>query len=353
MSIKVFNTHWLLVCIFSLFIENSLAMDNKEQVVDQITEQITKQNEISSFRPSSAYKTDFFVESNLEFTLLHELSHAVIEMNDVPVLGGNERAADQIAIMLMIMTSHGFDEFLFDRMLSISGEWMIEWRDEINQHSLAFWDVHPLAIQRFYDVTCLVYGAAPDKLEAIRKETWLPIERAWECDKEYTKNRQALLWLADNYSHVSFDEHWQLFQRELPSTPKKLVNVEFIRPTNMAYEPIYNWLMESQRLRFLIERTNQILKLPEPVTIYFETQCSGPDAWWSPQAKSIVICYSLIKQFQENAKKLKPLVDRLSNESELAFLFLFPEKYSGLLSKERALLRERFIQLMDQLLSNE
>lgn len=312
-------------------------------------EQGSQGNSIT-YRPSSAYDPRFFVESNLEFTLLHELSHAVIELNDIPVLGGNERAADQIAIMLMIMTSHGFDETLFDKMLSISGEWMIEWREDIKRHPLAFWDVHPLAIQRFYDVTCLVYGAAPDKLEKIRKETWLPIERAWECDKEYTKNRQALLWLADNYSYVSFDRNWQLFQKEQHPPADEVVKIQFIPTSNVAYEPIMDWLMSSQRLKYLIDRTNQILKLPEPVTIYFETQCSGPDAWWNPAINGIVICYSLIEQFQNNAQKLQPLVKRLSNESELPFLFLFPEKYSGLLAQDRETIRREFIQLMDDIL---
>jgi len=300
-----------------------------------------------NFRPSSAYDTRFFVESNLEFTLLHELSHAVIELNQIPVLGGHERAADQIAIMLMIMTSNGFDEVLFDKMLSISGEWMIEWRDEINQHSLAFWDVHPLAIQRFYDVTCLVYGAAPDKLEKIRKETWLPIERAWECDTEYAKNRQALLWLANNYSYVSFDEDWRLIQNEFPSKPPKQVVVEYIKPTSPEHEIIYQWLNQSERLNYLIKRTNELLKLPSPVTIYFESQCNGPDAWWNPAIKGIIICYSLIDFFEENSRKLEPLVSQLSDESEHAYLFLLPEKYSGLMTHDKQAVMRSFYKLLD------
>lgn len=312
-----------------------------------------KQASEITYRPSLAYDSQFFVESNLEFTLLHELSHAVIELNNIPVLGGNERAADQIAIMLMIMAGQGFDEVLFDKMLSISGEWMIEWREEINRHPLAFWDVHPLAIQRFYDVTCLVYGAAPDKLEQIRRETWLPIERAWECDKEYTKNRRALLWLAENYSRVSFNEHWQLFQKEAPPTDQTMVSVEFIPPTNRLYESTYQWLKQSERLQYLMRRTNEILKLPVPITIYFETQCTGPDAWWNPNINGIVICYALLEEFKQNANKLKPLVERLAVESELAFLFLFPEKYSGLLAHEKEAMRKKLMIFMDRFLNEE
>ena len=56
-----------------------------------------------SFNPSQSFNSDFYVQSNLEFTLLHELAHAVIELHDIPVLGGQEQAADQIALMLSLI----------------------------------------------------------------------------------------------------------------------------------------------------------------------------------------------------------------------------------------------------------
>jgi len=44
-----------------------------------------------TFDHSRAFHQDFYVQSNLEFTLLHELAHAVIDLNDIPVLGGQSR----------------------------------------------------------------------------------------------------------------------------------------------------------------------------------------------------------------------------------------------------------------------
>lgn len=295
----------------------------------------------------SAYDSRFYVETNLEFTLLHELAHAVIELNDIPVLGGHEKAADQIAIMLMIMTSDGLEPSLFDKMLSISGEWMIEWRQEINRQPLIFWGVHPLAIQRFYDVTCLMYGSAPEQLEKIRNEVWLPIERAWECDKEYRQNRDALLWLAENHSYVSFDRDWKLIRKTMPVVKQERVKVHYTRPSRDRHQSIHNWLTQSVRIKRLMQRINQTLKLPEPITVYFESLCDGPDAWWNPNVNGIILCYSLIEQFENNSKALKPLVSQLGQEEEKAYLFLFPAKYSWLLSQKKERMKKSFLEIMD------
>ena len=113
------------------------------------------------------------MQSNLEFTLLHELAHAVIELNDIPVLGGQEKAADQVALMLLIMTDDvnkkDVNPDLLNKLLAISGEWMLEWQKETKSNQPIYWGTHPLTIQRFYEVTCLIYGSDPDKLRVFKK----------------------------------------------------------------------------------------------------------------------------------------------------------------------------------------
>lgn len=304
----------------------------------------------SDLQLDSAYQPRFYAESNLEFTLLHELSHAIIDLNHIPVLGGQEKAADQIATMLMMLKRHGEEDDLLDQMISISAEWMIEWRQEIDQYPIVFWDVHPLSIQRFYDVTCLVYGAEADQLERIRKEAWLPIERAWSCDLEYQRSRETLRWLADNYSYVIFDDNWQPVPQLIPAPKQPRVRVEYVEPATPKQRVIWQWLQDSERIAGVIQRVNETIKLPTPVTIYFESQCSGPDAWWNPEIRGIIICYALIEQFEQHAERLKPLVNKLDEEANQSFLFRFPEKYAALISQQKTLLRERFIHLMDRML---
>ncbi|REL27819.1 hypothetical protein DXX93_15470 [Thalassotalea euphylliae] len=323
----------------------------------QLSAQVTEKAEnitpstFSNLTLDSAFNTPhFYVESNLEFALLHELAHAIIELNNIPVLGGREKAADQIATMFMMLNSRDVDDDLLDQMVSISAEWMIEWQQEVEHSSIAFWDVHPLSIQRFYDVTCLVYGAAVDKLERIRKEAWLPYQRAWDCDLEYQQNRETLSWLADNYSYVTFDESWHPVPKANAGTGRPTVNVQYITPSRPAHKAIVQWLQSSERVAYILGRVNEAIKLPKPVTIYFESQCSEPDAWWNPNIDGIIICYELIEQFEQNEKRLKPLINKLKGEANQSYLFLFPSKYEALISTHKGVLRERFIQEMEQML---
>ena len=157
----------------------------------------------------------FYVESNLEFTLLHEIAHAVFDTNNIPILGGHENAADQVAVMLMITHNHGVDGALMNRMLAVSDEWMMQWQRDVGREATVFWDSHPLPIQRFYDISCLAYGADPQTLETVRNESRLPIERAWGCDQEYKKSRQALSWLTKRATHLEFDHSWNLTKQTL------------------------------------------------------------------------------------------------------------------------------------------
>ena len=340
-----------LLSIFQLLAHSTEAVKNNEATT------------LSSLAFDATFNTPhFYVESNLEFALLHELAHAIIELNNIPVLGGREKAADHIATLFMMVNRGDAKDHLLEQLISISAEWMIEWQQEIAHSSIAFWDVHPLSIQRFYDITCLMYGAAVDKLERIRNEAWLPYQRAWDCDLEYQQDREMLGWLAENYSYVHFDENWQASPKAKAETsansapsnfnsPK--VTVEYITPARPEHQAIVQWLQSSERIAYILGQVNQAIKLPKPVTIYFESQCSGPDAWWNPNIDGIIICYELIEQFEQNAKRLKPLLANLNNLKEgtnQSYLFLFPSKYEELISEKKGALRERFIQVMDQML---
>jgi hypothetical protein len=270
-----------------------------------------------SFDPARAFQPDFYVQSNLEFTLLHELAHAVIELNDIPILGGQEQAADQIALMLLMMA----DDFnkkdinpdLLNKLLAISGEWMLVWQQE--KHSPpVYWDTHPLAIQRFYEVTCLAYGSNPDKLEALRKDKMLPVERAWDCDIEFEKTRQALAWLATKVTDYKFNKIWDLERvKDSKGLFSGRINVVWIKPNSEEQKQIYRTLKSFSSLAEVLKRINSLLNLKTDITIYMEPFCRAPGAWWDSNKHSITVCYDLIKGFEKNALLLPDLVKQLKS----------------------------------------
>lgn len=267
-----------------------------------------------SFSPSLAFNSDFYIESNLEFTLLHELAHAVIEVNNIPVLGGHEQAADQVALMMLLTDQRhkgALTSVSLNKLLAISGEWFLEWQTEMSNNQAVYWDAHPLTIQRFYDVTCLAYGSNPDVLESLRKEKWLPVERAWNCDLEFKKTRQALAWLTKKVSHYELDSNWNFVKRiNPPEGFTGQVKIIWVEPTRQSHMALAKKLKSFTSLKYLVEQTNEVLNLKKDITIYMEPYCKGPDAWWNGEQSIITVCYELAELFSKNAKLLPELVNK-------------------------------------------
>lgn len=274
-----------------------------------------------SFDPALAFQRDFYTQSNLEFTLLHELAHAVIELNDIPVLGGQEQAADQVALMLLLMADDSnrkeINPDMLNKLLAISGEWMLEWKNEKKNSQPIYWDTHPLAIQRFYEVTCLVYGSNPDKLESLRKESMLPVERAWDCDLEFKKTRKALAWLVTEVSDYKFNESWDLVKvKDSKGLFPGRIKVVWLEPNNQEQKEIYATLKSFSSLAKVLERINNLLNLKTDITIYMTPSCRGPDAWWNGNNNILTVCYDLIKQFEKNSLLLPDLVKEFKSGSK-------------------------------------
>lgn len=275
-----------------------------------------------SFDPAMAFQRDFYTQSNLEFTILHELAHAVIELNDIPVLGGQEQAADQVALMLLLMADDAnrkdINPALLNKLLAISGEWMLEWQEEKKNNKPVYWGTHPLAIQRFYEVTCLVYGSNPDQLESLRKDSMLPVERAWDCDLEFDKTRKALSWLVTQVTDFEFNESWNLVKVKTKDSEQQFpgrVEVVWISPSNEEQKRIFKTLKGFNSFAHVIKRTNELLNLKNNITIYMEPFCRTPDAWWDGTKNNITVCYDLIKEFEKNSLLLPGLVKNLKSGS--------------------------------------
>jgi hypothetical protein len=276
---------------------------------------------LASFDPALAFQRDFYTQSNLEFTLLHELAHAVIELNDIPVLGGQEQAADQVALMLLLMADDSnrkeINPKMLNKLLAISGEWMLEWQGEKKNNQPIYWDTHPLAIQRFYEVTCLVYGSNPDKLESLRKESMLPVERAWDCDLEFKKTRKALAWLVTEVTDYKFDESWNLVKvKDSKGLFTGRIKVVWLEPSSQEQKRIKKTLKSFSSLAKVLEQLNNLLNLKTDITIYMTPSCRGPDAWWNGNNNILTVCYDLIKQFEKNSLLLPDLVKEFKSGSK-------------------------------------
>jgi len=122
--------------------------------------------------------------------VLHELSHAMFDMLDVPIFGREEDAADMLAGF--VMTQLGKDvmrrtltgaAYFFQAISKVDGQPV----------GTAFSDEHGTDEQRFYNYLCIAYGADPQTFQDFIDKKLLPQHRAERCGHEYQVLRYAFV----------------------------------------------------------------------------------------------------------------------------------------------------------------
>ena len=118
------------------------------------------------------------------FSFLHEIAHAMFDMLELPVLGREEDAADQLAAYTLLVL---LDKPLARRMIGgAAWMWAQEARsDEPDRGDLA--DVHSLSAQRFFNLLCIAYGSDPTTFSVVTEKGYLPSDRAEGCGYEYKR----------------------------------------------------------------------------------------------------------------------------------------------------------------------
>jgi putative metallopeptidase DUF4344 len=146
----------------------------------------------SLYRSFGAYKKDPAVRDRSVInaavgTFLHELGHALVGEWQIPALGRQEDVADQLAAFVLIGAGEETTEAVLDWAESYLAFQAFE-RGEVHND---YTDVHSLDEQRFYNLTCLVYGASPKTHESMVDDLDLPLSRAVRCQREYEMVRSA------------------------------------------------------------------------------------------------------------------------------------------------------------------
>jgi hypothetical protein len=125
-------------------------------------------------------------------TVMHELGHAVFDLQEVPVLGREEDAADQLAAFLLVQ----FGPQVARTMIKgVAADWDFSaqrWDWAIrNGKKQPYYDVHSLPAQRLYNYVCIAYGNLPDTFRDFVDQGLLPTVRAQNCPREYQQVAKA------------------------------------------------------------------------------------------------------------------------------------------------------------------
>ncbi|MCY1282956.1 putative metallopeptidase [compost metagenome] len=236
-----------------------------------------------------------FIVANSEFTLLHEMGHMLISELNLPVLGREEDAADQLGLMILFLLRDDETDAEFDaKLLAIIDYWRLEsQRPRPPAEQVRAWDAHGLDEQRFYNIACLVYGSDPERLEWVPRVTGLPVERALYCDQEYQQARKALDWIRHNHRRAAIQRR-----------PRIRINYEPLP----SYLPDGELLVEQLRrggLEELARQVSHVFSPPRTLTLWI-APCGSPDAWYNRDEAMLTLCYERLHHFRELAETLPP-----------------------------------------------
>ena len=134
------------------------------------------------------------VNGSFLFTVFHEVGHALVDVLDIPFTGREEDAADSLAAWWLIDGDDG-EESAISGALSFYTD--PEEAAEVDETDFA--GEHSLSQQRYYTLTCLVYGSDTEKYANLLEEEWLTPERAEQCPAEFERLTRTWYTLLDTH----------------------------------------------------------------------------------------------------------------------------------------------------------
>jgi hypothetical protein len=134
------------------------------------------------------YTRDDAVSGMFLQVTFHELGHAVFDIYNIPVLGREEDAADQMAGFILSQFGPEVSRrtmpagaYVWQKFYEAGGDWP-RW---------LYSDTHGHDLQRSYNYLCMAYGIDPETFAYYVDSGLLPKERAANCKREAAQLQNA------------------------------------------------------------------------------------------------------------------------------------------------------------------
>lgn len=136
---------------------------------------------------------DHRLRSSVMFTFFHELGHALHDELELPLLGRDEDAVDDIATIWMIRLGVG-DAAQY----AAFGHHL---RAQQPDYTHAIWDEHANGARRGYAIGCLLYGSDPVRYANTLEQMQVPAPHMLRCKGDYQQRVRA--WQVLFRSHLA------------------------------------------------------------------------------------------------------------------------------------------------------
>lgn len=223
-----------------------------------------------------------FISGNILFAMLHELAHTAIAELDLPVLGREEDAADNFAVLRLLNVGSNLSHRIL--VEAAKGWFLSDRRDRRDGEKPVLFDNHGLDQQRAYEIVCLMVGSDPADFTDLANETALPSYRQEGCKKDYAK------------ASSSWNTVLKRHQRQ-PDQPKTHINIVYGdgKGNLDGYAKAFRHL---QILETVAEHLEDDVAWPEPFTLEMRS-CGFINAQWINPERKLLLCYELAADFAE------------------------------------------------------
>lgn len=124
---------------------------------------------------------------------LHEFAHGLFDQHQIPILGREEDAADQLSAYMMLTRSPDEAKALVTGTAHLYWRWLRDFGDGARHGNKTLGtgaraytaEPHGSSAQRFYNLVCLAYGSDEKLFKELAKSAELPEDRAEGCEDEY------------------------------------------------------------------------------------------------------------------------------------------------------------------------
>ncbi|MEM7732601.1 MAG: DUF4344 domain-containing metallopeptidase [Pseudomonadota bacterium] len=221
---------------------------------------------------AQASEKERFIAANILAVFYHELGHAVIDVEDLPIFGQEEDAADVFSIYMIqaIYEEVPATEFAYDTALGFRAEADLADRNG-QEDDLS--GTHGPSEQRYYNAICIFYGADPAVRTGFARDLGLPRERAESCEEEY---EQA-------------DHSWGRVLDDLMARGAG-DSLRFVGSHNASFAAE----ILAEEAAFL----NAVLQLAIPIGVVVEP-CGEANAFYDPATREIQFCEEYEAHFED------------------------------------------------------
>jgi hypothetical protein len=145
------------------------------EYIDELWKRMPAETTAAGIMPIDTVVGPFFDTS------LHEFAHALFDMLDMPVLGREEDAADQVAAYIYLQLGSAQAR----RLITGTAYAYIAENGAAPLSLKQFADDHAPPVQRAYNLLCIAYGADSRLFGDFVTKGYLPKKRAEGCNNEY------------------------------------------------------------------------------------------------------------------------------------------------------------------------